>query len=238
VINKADLVEPGEIGRLEGILRHLNPRARLLQASFGRLPLDQILNTGLFNFERAREAPGWLAEMRGEHVPETEEYGITSFVYRARRPFHPARFWGLIHEEWTGVIRSKGFFWLASRGEMVGLWSQAGGACRHGPAGQWWADSPREEWPEDPVRRAEIEASMERGFGDRRQEIVLIGADMDRDQMTFRLDDCLLTAEEMSLGSEVWRDLPDPFPRWDLMEEGDEEEGVEDRALEATAVAS
>ncbi len=136
------------------------------------------------------------------------------------------------------MIRSKGFFWLASRGEMVGLWSQAGGACRHGPAGRWWADSPREEWPEDPVRRAEIEASMERGFGDRRQEIVLIGADMDRDQMTFRLDDCLLTAEEMSLGSEVWRDLPDPFPRWDLMEEGDEEEGVEDRALEATAVAS
>ncbi|MGB9632832.1 MAG: GTP-binding protein, partial [Chloroflexaceae bacterium] len=115
VLNKTDLIEPAEADRIEALLRKLNPEAVIVRARFGRVPLDLILNTGRFDFERAAQAPGWLKELRGEHTPETEEYGISSFVYRARRPFHPQRFWELIHEEWPGVLRSKGLFWLATR---------------------------------------------------------------------------------------------------------------------------
>ncbi len=156
-------------------------------------------------------------------MPETEEYGIQSFVYRARRPFHAGRFWALIQEDWSGVLRSKGFFWLASRHDMVGVWSQAGGACQHGPGGLWWAASPREEWPEEPERLAEIEATLQGNGGDRRQEMVLIGIDVDEAAMTARLDACLLTNEEMRLGVEGWALLPDPFPVWSLEEEQEEE---------------
>jgi len=230
VINKADLVEAADLARLEAILHHLNPRARLVGACFGIVPLDQLLNTGLFDLEKAREAPGWLAELRGEHMPETVEFGIRSFVYRARRPFAAERFWGLIHEDWNGVLRSKGFFWLASRYDVVGLWSQAGGACRHGPAGRWWSGSPKEEWPDEPGRLAEIEASIEGDDGDRRQEIVIIGVDVDEAVMRARLDACLLTDEEMKLGLSGWALLPDPFPIWTVEE--DEDEDTEDGSEE------
>jgi G3E family GTPase len=222
VINKADLVDVADLGRLQGILHHLNPRAQLVTSSFGNVPLDRILSTNLFDFEEARAAPGWQRELRGEHVPETEEYGIRSFVYRARRPFHAARFWTLIQEDWSGVLRSKGFFWLASRHDLVGVWSQAGGVCQHGPAGRWWTASPREEWPDDPARLAEIEATLQGDDGDRRQEIVLIGIDVNEAGMTARLDACLLTDEEMKLGLEGWALLPDPFPTWTLQEEEEE----------------
>ncbi len=217
-MNKIDLVTEDDRGRLEGILRHLNPRARQVCAAFGRVPLDRILDTGLFDFERAREAPGWLSELRGEHVPETLEYGIGSFVYRARRPFHPTRFWELVHEEWEGVLRSKGFFWLASRSESVGLWSQAGAAFRHGPAGRWWAASPREEWPDEPARVAEIQASMQGPYGDRRQEIVVIGIAIDWTAFSARLDACLLTDEELERGEAAWALFADPFPSWSVSE--------------------
>lgn len=226
VINKADLVDAGELARLEGILTHLNPRARLVEASFGKVPLGRILNTELFDIERARTAPGWLSELRGEHVPETVEYGIRSFVYRARRPFHPARFWALINEDWEGVLRSKGFFWLATRYDAVGLWSQAGGACRHEPAGHWWSGAPKDEWPDDPARRAEIDANMQGDDGDRRQEIVIIGINVDEAVMTARLDACLLTEEEMKLGLSGWALLPDPFPNWALEEEEEDADPV------------
>jgi len=145
ILNKIDMITNEERDRLENALRQLNRHAEIIDARFSEVPLDKVMGTGHFDFERAAQSPGWLAELRGEHTPETEEYGIGSFVYRARRPFHPVRFAEARKNDWRGnVLRSKGFFWLASRPHAVGEWAQAGGIVRHGPAGLWWADAPRE----------------------------------------------------------------------------------------------
>ncbi|MGP6739360.1 GTP-binding protein, partial [Klebsiella pneumoniae] len=153
-------------------LRSLNPRARIVVSQFGQVPLGNILNTGLFDFEQAAQAPGWLKELRGEHTPETEEYGITSFVFRARRPFHPTRFWQVMENELDGVVRSKGYFWLASRPEFAGSWSQAGGIARQGLGGMWWASVPKGRWPEDAESLKFIMSNWIDGIGDARQELV------------------------------------------------------------------
>lgn len=226
VVNKIDLVSPDERVRLAAILHKLNPRARIEYAEFSKVPLDRVLNTGLFNFEQASEAPGWLKEMRGEHVPETEEYGITSFVYRARRPFHPSRFWDLVNSEWPGVVRSKGYFWLATRPEFVGSWSQAGGACRHGLAGLWWASVPDENWPTDEESIDIIEKNWDEKVGDCRQELVLIGMDMSEADMRARLDACLLNDEELTLGPNGWEAFDDPFPDWARVDESSDDRKV------------
>jgi G3E family GTPase len=215
VVNKIDLVSIPARKRLAAILNTLNPRARIQYSNFGKVPLDSVLDTGLFDFEQAQQAPGWLKELRGEHVPETEEYGISSFVYRARRPFHPQRFWAMINSEWPGVVRSKGYFWLATRAEFAASWSQAGGACRHGMGGLWWAAVPDEEWPKDEESLATIERNWDDKFGDCRQELVIIGMAMDREALHARFDACLLTDEELALGPTGWKDLFDPFPVWD-----------------------
>lgn len=199
VVNKADLVNPAELSRLLSILHTLNPRARLEVAQHGRVDLASVLDTGLFDFEQAAQAPGWLKEMRGEHVPETEEYGIASFVYRARRPFHPARFWDWMHTEWPGVIRAKGWFWLASRPEWAAVWSLAGSSRDHGPAGFWPEGIDSQGTP----RR------------DARQEMVLIGIGMNPAELTACFDACLLSDAEMAAGEDAWRRLADPFPRWE-----------------------
>lgn len=215
VVNKADLVSEADLAQLIAILNALNPRARLVLAQFGKVALESVLDTGLFDFEAASQAPGWLTEMRGEHVPETEAYGIASFAYQARRPFHPQRFWDLIHSEWAGVVRSKGFFWLASRPELAGSWSQAGGACRHGAAGYWWDAVPCEHWPEDETYRSLIEQKSRGEWGDRRQELVFIGMGMDEAAIRADLDRCLLSDEEMAAGRAAWVNFPDPFPVWE-----------------------
>jgi G3E family GTPase len=216
VVNKTDLVTPGERERLMAILRSLNPRARIEFAEFGRVALDRVLDTGLFDFEQAEQAPGWLAELRGEHVPESEAYGIRSFVYRSRLPFHPMRFWKLVQSEWEGVVRSKGFFWLASRATRAGTWSQAGGACRYGAAGFWWAAVPREHWPTDADALELIQKNWDPATGDARQELVLIGIGMDEAALRARLDACLLTENEMRFGASWWQNFPDPFPSWNV----------------------
>ncbi|MBT3022219.1 MAG: zinc metallochaperone GTPase ZigA [Candidatus Thiodiazotropha sp. (ex Lucina aurantia)] len=215
VINKIDLITAAERERLENALRQLNRHAEILNANFGKVPLDRLIGTGRFDFARAVQSPGWLAEIRGEHTPETEEYGIGSFVYRARRPFHPARFAEALKSDWPGnVLRSKGFFWLASRPDAAGEWSQAGGIVRHGPAGMWWAAVPCEHWPEDPEYRARIEALLDGKYGDRRQEIVFIGQHLEPMETRMILDRCLLTSAEMDAGPEGWKTLDDPFPTW------------------------
>ncbi|MBU9186096.1 zinc metallochaperone GTPase ZigA [Burkholderia gladioli] len=214
VLNKVDLISDAERERLMAILRGLNPRARIELAEFGKVPLERVLGTGLFDFDEASKAPGWLQEMRGTHTPETDEYGIRSFVYRARRPFHPQRFHELIGSEWPGVVRSKGFFWLASHPTLAGSWSQAGAVARHGPAGYWWAAVPEERWPQDPEAVAAIRAKWDERVGDARQELVLIGMDMDEASMRARLDACLLSDEEMSRGPAVWTTWPSPFSDW------------------------
>jgi G3E family GTPase len=212
VISKADLVSPEQLAQLKGILTRLNPRARQVVAAFGQVPLAEILDTGLFDFDAAAEAPGWLQELRGEHVPETELYGIGSFIYRARRPFHPQRFWTLIHETWPGVVRSKGWFWLASRPDQAAQWSQAGAVCRFEQAGYWWVAMDPAHWPDD--ERDDILEQWHEQVGDRRQELVLIGMGMDEPALRARLDACLLTDEEWALGESGWRALTDPFPPW------------------------
>ena len=215
VLNKIDLIASAERKRLQHALRQLNRHARIIDASFGKVPLEEVLSTGRFDFARAAQSPGWLAEMRGEHTPETEEYGIGSFVYRARRPFHPARFAAALKHDWPGnVLRSKGFFWLASRPDAAGEWSQAGGIVRHGPAGIWWAAAPREHWPTDPEQVARIEAEFDGEYGDRRQEIVFIGQNLEPERTREILDRCLLSDEEMAVGPTAWKALDDPFPRW------------------------
>lgn len=156
VLNKADLADADDFARLTGILQTLNPRADIVPAHFSKVPLDRVLNTGRFDFEQAASAPGWLQELRGEHIPETVEYGIASFSYRMRRPFHPQRFWALIQAEWPGVIRYKGYFWLASRMAFAGEWSQAGGICRHQAAGLWWCAVDCSDWPQDNESRQRI----------------------------------------------------------------------------------
>ena len=216
LISKTDLVEASDVERLKAILRTLNTHAQLIPIAEGEVDTDAVLGTGLFDFARAQQAPGWLAEMRGEHVPETEEYGIGSFSYVARRPFHPEKFFEFLHgtEKYGKLLRSKGYFWLATRPEFAGQWSQAGGIARYGFAGMFWKAVPKENWPEDEDYLASIEKQWEEPFGDMRQELVFIGQGLDKDAMTEALNDCLLSEEEVLLGKAYWKTLPDPFPAY------------------------
>ncbi|QTC00387.1 zinc metallochaperone GTPase ZigA [Alcaligenes sp. SORT26] len=214
VLNKIDLISEPERERLMAILNSLNPRARIETAEFGKVPLDRVLNTGLFDFEEASRAPGWLQELRGTHTPETEEYGIGNFVYRARRPFHPQRFLELVESEWLGVVRSKGFFWLANFPTLAGSWSQAGAVARYHVAGYWWASMPPERWPEDPEALALIKEKWDEQVGDARQELVLIGMDMDEAALRARFDACLLSDAEMASGPSTWTTWANPFSDW------------------------
>ncbi|MEW6343893.1 MAG: zinc metallochaperone GTPase ZigA [Pseudomonadota bacterium] len=214
VLNKTDLVTANELELLKGVLRVLNARAKIVESRFGQVPTGQILDTGLFDFEAAAQAPGWLKEMRGEHIPESEQYGITSFVYRARRPFHPQRFFDWIQREWPGVVRSKGYFWLASRNHAVGEWSQAGAISRHGRAGTWWAAVPRHAWPQEPAAQAMIRSHWDERFGDRKQELVLIGTGMDEVTLRASFNACLLNDDELAQPEVAWRKFCDPFPDW------------------------
>ncbi|RYE82573.1 MAG: GTP-binding protein, partial [Myxococcales bacterium] len=180
VLSKVDLVPDDDLARLEGLLRQLNPGARQVRAVRGAVPVEHILDTGLFDPARAEQAAGWSRELAGEHTPETAEYGIRSFVLRSTRPLHPARLAAWFDEPWPGVLRSKGFFWIATRMTDVGVWSHAGSTCQVGREGFWWAAVDRASWPDDPAARAAIEERLAAGpHGDRQQEIVLIGADMD-----------------------------------------------------------
>lgn len=218
VLSKLDLVTPEDADRLEGVLHHLNPGARIVRADRGAVPLGAVLGTGLFDFEVAARSPGWLKELRGEHVPETVEYGISSFVYRARVPFHPHRFWALLQDPatWDGVLRSKGFFWLATRMDVSGLWSHAGGSASCEPAGMWAAALPEEERAEDGEARAELSRDWEEPWGDRRQELVFIGVEMDEAALRAKLDGALLTKAELDGGPAAWEALTDPFPAWSV----------------------
>ena len=216
LISKIDLISSREREELMAILERLNAQAEIIPMVMGEVPLNKILNTGRFDFERAAQAPGWLQELRGEHVPETEEYGIASTAYRARRPFHPQRFFDFIDRPWVNgkLLRSKGFFWLASKHQDAGSWSQAGGLMRHGFAGRWWRFVPKSQWPQDEESVAAIMGNWQLSTGDCRQELVFIGQNIDFVQMRAELDACLLNDEEMALGVEGWRQLADPFGPW------------------------
>ncbi|MAF18866.1 MAG: 4-hydroxytetrahydrobiopterin dehydratase [Oceanospirillaceae bacterium] len=217
LISKTDLAKPAEIDRLTAILRTLNTDAKIVPIAQGQVNIDDVLSTGLFDFERAQLAPGWLKEMRGEHVPETEEYGIGSFSYEARRPFHPEKFYQLLHstDRFGKLIRSKGYFWLATRPEFAGQWSQAGGIARYGFAGMFWKATPKNRWPTDKEYLESIEKQWVEPFGDMRQELVFIGQSLDKAAMIEALDQCLLTDAELLQGKAYWATLKDPFPIWE-----------------------
>ena len=216
LISKVDLISSAEREELSAILRRLNTHAEIVPMSMGQVALDQVLNTGRFDFARASQAPGWLKELRGEHQPESEEYGIASSAYQARRPFHPERFFAFLNREWTNgrLLRSKGYFWLASKPQEAGSWSQAGGLMRYEYAGRWWRYVPQAQWPADPESQQNILQKWQEDVGDCRQELVFIGQHIDFAALHAALDSCLLTDMEMALGTAGWRKMPDPFGPW------------------------
>ena len=216
LISKIDLISRSDREELIAILKRLNAQAEIIPMLMGEVPLNKILDTGRFDFDRAAQAPGWLKELRGEHVPESEEYGIAATSYLARRPFHPERFFKFIDRPWVNgkLLRSKGFFWLASKHQEAGSWSQAGGLMRYGFAGRWWRFMPRDQWPHDVEAKAEILQKWLPETGDCRQELVFIGQHIDFDVLKDELNACLLSDEEMALGTNAWQLLNDPFGEW------------------------
>jgi G3E family GTPase len=216
VLNKVSDTSAHELDLARKIVRALNPEAELIETDFARVPLDRVLYTGLFDFEKAQSNPLWFKELNGfqEHVPETEEYGIRSFVYRERRPFDPQKLQAFVNRSWPGVVRAKGFFWLATRPHHVGELSQAGALVRTGKRGLWWASVPKHQWPDHPEWRAAMRPYLDPIWGDRRQELVFIGCDpMDESRIRAELDACLVPERDFMPGR--WRDLADPFPSWD-----------------------
>jgi G3E family GTPase len=214
VLNKLDLVSDVERDRLRAILAGLNPSALILDSIRGEVPLRALLNTGRFDFQRAQAAPGWLAVLRGEERSEIEEYGVRSFVFRARRPFHPERLWAFLHTEGPKFLRAKGLFWVASRPTAIGLWSQAGRSATLEHSGRWYCASPKEEWPSDPEERAELERDWDPVFGDRGQELVFISLDQREAETRRALEACLVNDDELALGESAWRKWQDPLPAW------------------------
>ena len=222
VLNKVDMVPPGERHRVLALLKALNPGARVIETNQSVVPLDAIMGTGLFDLQQAANMPGWAMALAGVHVPETEEYGIDSFVYRATQPFHAQRLYDYIAQPIAGVLRSKGYFWLASRPQWVASLSGAGKLMNIEPVGLWWSAVPRERWPTDAESLARLKAGWSEPYGDRYQEIVLIGQNMDRAAIEAGLQRCLLTPAEIRLGMDAWSALPDPFPQWQRMDELEE----------------
>lgn len=211
LLNKCDLVHIEDLKELEALLHQLNPEAKIYRTENSNIALDKILNTRLFDFDKASQAAGWIKELNEEHTPETEEYGIASFVYKRQRPFHPERFMNFLENFSLDIIRSKGFFWLATRNNICGLLSQAGNSMQIQGAGEWiatYSDVEIEaEMKEDPT----LKARWHNEFGDRQTELVFIGIEMNKAQITKDLDNCLLTDQEMTLD---WSTFDDPLPQF------------------------
>ncbi len=215
VVSKADLVDERRLGELESMLRQLNPAAKIVRSTLGSAPVTELLNTGRFSEDWAAENGNWLTVPRGQETSETEEYGFRSFVYEARRPFHPERLMATIEGElFDGVVRSKGVVWLATRHDKAGEWSQAGGLFSLHPAGLWAASTSRDEWPDDPEFHNDVAEVWEEPWGDRRIELVVIGRYLDENQIAEALSECLLTDEELEASPAVWDAFEDPFDPW------------------------
>lgn len=215
LLNKCDLVEEAELNKLEAVLRRLQPRAKIIRTVNAQVELSEILNTRRFDFEQTSQSSGWIAELaKEEHTPETEEYGITSFVYRRRAPFHPQRL-SFFFSNWPSeVVRAKGLVWLAASGDLAATISQAGPSIQFGPAGYWLATLPEEQQQEVLAAEPDVLAKWDEQWGDRLNEIVFIGVQMNREDIEARLDRCLLTAEEMK---QDWTIFNNPLP-WQVEE--------------------
>lgn len=208
ILNKTDLVTLEHLAILKSAIQKLNPAARIIESSYSKIAPEAILNTGLFDFEEAEQSAGWIEELqKDEHTPETEEYGISSFVFRSKKPFDPERFWQFIQQQFpTSIIRSKGLFWLASRPEQALVWGQAGGSLKSDSAGVWWSSmsfQKRIQFPSFLDNQDIIEETWHKEFGDRKNEIVFIGQNMDKEQILSDLNDCLATDTEIA--NQMWR---------------------------------
>ena len=202
ILNKVDLVKKVDVGVLRSAIKKLNPSARIIESSFCKIDSKDILNTGLFNFEEAEQSAGWIEELnKSEHTPETDEYGISSFVFRSNKPFDPQRFWNYIQSKFpVTIIRSKGIFWLASRPGQAISWSQAGGSLKADSAGVWWSSMPYEkriQYVAFVDNQKHIESNWDKFYGDRKNELVFIGQEMDEELIRKELADCLSTEKEI-----------------------------------------
>lgn len=216
IINKSSMVSSEDLNQVIAVAKGLNADAELIITDYSKVGLNKVLNTNLFDYDKASLSPRWIKELNGEHTPETEEYGISSFVFRARKPFHPQRFYNFLESDWGQVIRAKGYFWLASRNDWVGQIAQAGMAVQHEAVGMWWASCPADELNEDVLQ--EMQKDWDPIWGDRKQELVFIGIDIDKKILIEQLNSCLLTTHEMSLGHKEWIKFEDPFPIWQFEE--------------------
>ncbi len=219
VINKIDAVTPDQRAIVRKLVASLNPDARIVETSWGKAPLDAILDTKLFDYEKAQQHPLWFKELYGfaTHTPETEAYGVESFVYKARKPFHPEKLYAFFNEPWPNVVRAKGHFWIVTRPDWLGEVSQAGAMVQHQGLGSWWAAIPRERWPDSPAFKQMMDEYWDPKVGDRRQELVFIGIGMDQAAMRARLDACLTAIpDDLHKPARERRKSPlrDPFPAW------------------------
>ncbi len=215
ILNKIELISQEQLDIVTAIVRGLNAKAKIIKTNHSQIDLDEVMNTGLFDIEEAQGHPLWAQELYNfkDHTPETEEYGITSFVYRAREPFDPKKIHDFFNDEWPGVFRAKGFFWLATRPDLVGEVSQAGAFVLHQGMGNWWVSIPREDWPNDDTLE-QIENNWDKDYGDRRQEIVFIGLknELNEQNIRARLDACLI--KDYLQKTDASKALEDPFPEW------------------------
>ena len=201
ILNKTDLVSQSEVKNLKDIINKLNPKAQVIKTEYSRVDINEVVGTGRFDFEEAESSAGWIRELENEHTPETEEFGIGSFVFRSKKPFHPERFLNFIQNDFpNNVIRSKGLFWLGSRSDQALIWSSAGGSIKSDPAGVWWASMPFSErinYTAFVDNQASIESDWEPPFGDRKIELVFIGQQLNPDIIKNQLENCLLNDEEL-----------------------------------------
>ena len=216
ILNKIDLISKEQLKTVKALIRGLNVKAKIIEATHSKVNMEEVIDTGLYNLEEAQSHPLWAQELYnpGEHVPETEEYGITSFVYRAKEPFDPAKIYAFFNKEWPGVVRAKGFFWLATRPDFVGEVSQAGAFVRHQGIGRWWAAVPEERWPESKEFRDAINNYWTEDYGDRRQEIVFIGIKNQMDEIAMKKELDKLLVKHYLASPEICNKLSDPFPQW------------------------
>lgn len=215
LVNKMDLVSEEQAKEVEGVIKALNPGAKIIRTTRSQVPLDEVMDTGLFDYEKAESSAGWIRELQGEHVPETENYGIASFTYETNHPFDADKLWAFFHDDanWKGVLRSKGFFWVAADHRTAYEWAQAGGVRSVNPAGMWWAAVPRERWVQPDGQRPDQLPNWHERFGDRCQQIVVIGQNLEEAEMRARLDACLLEDKLANANSSVWTLLANPFPK-------------------------
>tara|TARA_B100001939_G_C16916451_1_gene607147 strand:- start:81 stop:1283 length:1203 start_codon:yes stop_codon:yes gene_type:complete len=216
LLNKTDLVSEPELRNLYDVIHKLNPDARIIPTNHSKVNLREVINTGIFDFEKAEASAGWIKELENEHVPETEEYGIGSFVYRRKKPFHPQRFLDFVQNSFPqSIIRSKGLFWIASRPDQALIWSTAGGSIKTDPAGVWWASMPfseRSNYASFINNQSQIESDWDIDFGDRKIELVFIGQKIDVNSVTKKLDECLIDDNELNDYNEGQFPLDDNWP--------------------------